>query len=100
MKALIQKIYMAFLLTAIGIFSTMNINAQWVNKASGFSSSRNLDELIAVNDKVAWGIAGEAFLPVWEVPPFNDFTRTTDGGNHWVAGKVSAYPDYILVGIA
>lgn len=78
----------------------MIINAQWQVKASGFLTSRNLVELIAVGDKVAWGVAGEAFDPIWEVPPFNDFTRTTDGGNHWIPGKVTAFPDYILVGIA
>ena len=31
---------------------------------------------------------------------FTDFTRTTDGGNHWIPGKVSELPDYLLVGIA
>jgi hypothetical protein len=75
-------------------------NAQWQNKASGFPTQRNIVELITAGDKVAWGVAGEAFKPIWEVAPFNDFTRTTDGGNHWIPGKVTAFPDYILVGIA
>jgi photosystem II stability/assembly factor-like uncharacterized protein len=101
MKKIIEKKLAAFILTTIGIFSTVIINAQWQNKASGFPTPlRNFVELMAVGDKVAWGIAGDAFNPIWEVAPFNDFTRTTDGGNHWIPGKVSAFPDYILVGIA
>ena len=100
MKKIIGKKIVAFMLTTIGIFSTTVINAQWINKASGFPTQRSIVELMAVGDKVAWGVAGEAFKPIWEVPPFNDFTRTTDGGNHWIPGKVTAFPDYILVGIA
>jgi photosystem II stability/assembly factor-like uncharacterized protein len=88
------------MLTTIGIFSTLIINAQWQNKASSFPTQRSIVELITVGDKVAWGVAGEAFKPIWEVPPFNDFRRTTDGGNYWIPGKATAFPDYILVGIA
>jgi FlgD Ig-like domain len=101
MKRIIEKKLAAFILTTVGIFSTLIINAQWQKKASGFSTPRRgFVELIAVGDNVAWGIGADAFNPVWEVPPSSDFTRTTDGGNHWTAGKVSAFPDYTLVGIA
>jgi len=100
MKKIIGKKIAAFILTTIGIFSTIVMNAQWQKKASGFPAPRSIVELIAVGDKVAWGVAGEPFKPLWEVPAFNDFTRTTDGGNHWIPGKLTAFPDYILVAIA
>ena len=101
MKKIFEKKLSVFLLTTIGIFSIVNADAQWQKKASGFSTpNRGLVELIAVGNNVAWGIAGDAFIPVWEVGPVNDFTRTTDGGNHWTAGKVNAFPDFTLVGIA
>ncbi|MBK9731161.1 MAG: hypothetical protein IPO83_07715 [Chitinophagaceae bacterium] len=42
-------------------------------------------------------IAYDATNPLF---PLNEFTRSTDGGKHWIAGSISAFPDYILVGIA
>lgn len=87
------------MLTIIGIFSTMMLNAQWQHKASGISTAqRGLVELIAVGNNVLWGIVG----PVVNPPnaPINEFTRTTDGGNHWTAGKINAFPDFFLVGIS
>src|SRR5215212_8907995 len=100
MKKSIQKfLLLAFLL--VGIFSIAPTQAQWTPKASNILRPRyGLLELIAVGDNVAWGIGGDAFNPVWEVPPSSDFTRTTDGGNHWTAGNVGAFPGYTLVGIA
>ncbi len=99
MKKLIEKKLSAFMLTTIGIFSTMIINAQWQHKASGFSTpQRGFVELIAVGNSVVWGIANDAINPI--STPINDFTRTTDGGNHWTAGNISAFQDFTLVGIA
>jgi len=100
MKKSIQKILsLAFLLP--GIFSIIPTQAQWISKASNFPKPlTGFVELIAVGDNVAWGIGADAFNPVWEVPPSNDFTRTTDGGNQWTSGKVSAFPEFTLVGIA
>ena len=49
MKKIIEKKFFTFILAAIGIFSTMVINAQWQNKASGFSTpQRGIVELICV----------------------------------------------------
>ena len=75
MKRIIKKKLSVFILTTIGIFSTTVINAQWQNKASRFPTPRSILELIAVGDKVAWAVAGEAFKPIWEVPLFNDLTH-------------------------
>ncbi|MCW3116169.1 MAG: hypothetical protein JWM28_251, partial [Chitinophagaceae bacterium] len=74
-------------------------DAQWQNKASGFSTpQRGIVELIAVGNSVVWGIAGDAVNPI--SAPIHEFTRTTDGGNHWTSGNINAFPDFYLVGIA
>lgn len=73
--------------------------AQWQNKASGISTpQRGLVELIAVGNNVVWGVAGPVVNP--PSTPIHEFTRTTDGGNHWTAGNINAFPDFFLIGIA
>ena len=99
MKKIIEKKLSAFILTTIGIFSTVMINAQWQKKASGISTpSRGLVELIAVDSNVVWGTYGDPVNPISVM--INEFTRTTDGGNHWTAGNINSFPDHYLNGIA
>ena len=75
------------------------VNAQWLTKASGLATpQRGIQEMIAVNCNVVWAMAYDATNP--EGPPLTEFTRTIDGGKHWTAGNISAFPDYILIGIA
>ena len=101
MKKIFEKTFTKMFLTSIAISISVIINAQWQNKGSGFAArNRTILELIAVDNKVVWGIGDDAFIPVWEHAPVNDFTRTTDGGLHWTAGNISNFPDYNLVGIA
>ena len=99
MKKLFSKKIPAFFLIVIGMFSTTMLNAQWQNKSSGFTTpNRGIFEMIAVGSDVAWAVAYDGNIPI--SGPVNDFTRTTDGGNHWTAGSISAFPDFDLVGIA
>ncbi|MFI5219409.1 MAG: T9SS type A sorting domain-containing protein [Bacteroidia bacterium] len=84
----------------IMMFSITLTSAQWVSKAAGMPSSPQLgiNEMIAVNSQVAWGFAYErnnAF-----VNPLTNFTRTIDGGKHWIAGNISSQPDQFIVGLA
>ncbi|HEX7845669.1 MAG TPA: T9SS type A sorting domain-containing protein [Chitinophagaceae bacterium] len=98
MKKINQNLFLPAMLLA-GIFSGTSTQAQWIRKASGITTSqRGIVELIAVDNSVAWGFAG----PVVDLPnaPVNEFTRTIDGGNHWTPGKISAFPEFTLVGIA
>src|SRR6266487_3001442 len=96
MKKSIQKIFSLALL-----LSAMQTQAQWISKASGFSTpQRGIVELIAVGNNVVWGIAGEAVNPLDVNVSIHEFTRTTDGGNHWTAGNINTFPDFYLVGIA
>ena len=95
-----KKVYFFFLMI-IGILFTTITNAQWQNKASGFSTpQRGIVELIAVGNNVVWGIASDAVNPIYLVAPFTDFTRTIDGGKNWTAGNINAFPDFFIAGIA
>src|SRR6185295_9029906 len=86
------------LMTLLAICST-SLQAQWVSKASGFSTpQRGINELIAVNSNVAWAADYDAVNPI--SAPITEFTITTDGGKHWMAGSISEFPDYYLLGIA
>ena len=39
-------------------------------------------------------------IQYFEIAPFNDFTRTTDGAKRWTEGTINAILEYILVSIA
>jgi photosystem II stability/assembly factor-like uncharacterized protein len=98
MKITKTKKHYVFLLIAIAMFSQTITNAQWTNTASNFPQlQRGFTEMIAVNSQVAWGLAYErnhAFST-----PMTDFTRTTDGGNSWIAGHIASMPDQFIVGM-
>ena len=99
MKKLFSKNFYTLILIIIGMFSATILNAQWLNKASNFHTpNRGIFEMIAVGNDVAWAAAYDGTNPL--SAPINEFTRTTDGGNHWTAGSISAFPDFYLVGIA
>ncbi|MEO6166112.1 MAG: T9SS type A sorting domain-containing protein [Chitinophagales bacterium] len=92
-----KKIKTISLVLALCAMNHMS-NAQWLTKASGFPVPQTgMAELIAVGDSVVWGVAIDV---VNAFRTINDFTRTTDGGNHWTAGNINLFPDYTLVGIA
>ena len=97
-KNLLKKIS-AFILIIIGLFSVSISNAQWVDKASGFSTPyRGIAELFAVNKDVAWGSAYDGLCAF--CAPITEFTRTIDGGKHWTSGNISAFPNDYLLGLA
>ncbi|MEO5571058.1 MAG: T9SS type A sorting domain-containing protein [Bacteroidia bacterium] len=92
-----KKIKTSFLVLALCAMNQMS-NAQWLTKASGLATpQRGIHEMIAVNNNVVWAMAFDFNEPLL---PLNEFTRTTDGGKHWTAGSIAAFPDYILLGIA
>src|SRR4051812_4060487 len=99
MKINLLKKNCPFILITIWMFSVTLTNAKWVNKASHFTTAnRGINEMIAVNSKVAWAIAydgGNAFGA-----PITEFTRTTDGGKTWRSGSISNLPEDYLIGIA
>src|SRR6059058_835055 len=79
--------------------SSMLSQAQWKSKASGFTvPERGICEMIAVNKNAAWAMAFDKFNPFGA--PITEFTRTVDGGNHWIPGTISTLPTDYLIGIA
>ena len=90
----------AIIFIIVSCMMSQFINAQWQKKASGFTIPQSsVYELIAVGNNVAWGISGPT-LNSFNNGPFHEFTRTIDGGNHWTAGSITAFPEFTLVGIA
>src|SRR4051812_1960250 len=94
----IKTLKLLILCNAVNILCCIHAFAQWTSEASNFPQpQKGFTEMIAVNSQVAWGLAYErnhAF-----VNPMTDFTRTTDGGNTWIAGNISSMPDQFIVGM-
>jgi photosystem II stability/assembly factor-like uncharacterized protein len=96
MKTTTVKKFYAFIMMSM-MFS-FNANAQWLSKASHFPTpQQGIQEMIAVDANVVWAMGYDSNDPLSVT---TQFTRTTDGGNHWTAGSMTAFPDWILVGIA
>ncbi|MCX7954018.1 MAG: S8 family serine peptidase [Bacteroidales bacterium] len=59
----------------------------WIEQASGFSTMyRGVYSISIVNENVAWATAVDGTTG----SPVNEFTRTTNGGDLWVAGNIPA----------
>ncbi len=68
--------------------NTSTPNIQWVKQASAFTAaSRAIENISAVNDRVAWAVAKDGSGNSAKV---KDFTRTIDGGSTWVSGTINA----------
>jgi photosystem II stability/assembly factor-like uncharacterized protein len=83
---MMKKLLFPMLLTGIAA------QAQWVEQASGFNEpSRTCSELHIVDANVVWGLGADGSLPVEEI---QEFTRTVDGGENWIAGNIEVFdPD-------
>jgi photosystem II stability/assembly factor-like uncharacterized protein len=98
MKSQIKILKTIILILALCATNQLS-NAQWLTKASGFAApQRGIQEMIAVNSNVLWALGYDSNDPTGT--PLTDFTRTTDGGKNWTAGSMTAFPGYILIGIA
>src|SRR5207253_2157148 len=85
-----RKLLLLFILC----FSTLNIHAQWISQASGFPTpNRGIDQIFIVDQNIAWTSSYDG-TPNVTPDTVQDFTMTTDGGNTWTAGIVSAAPSY------
>lgn len=59
----------------------------WVRQASGFfTSSRGIQFISAVNNRVAWAVAYDGSGSGSAV---KEYTRTVDGGATWIAGSIN-----------
>ena len=68
----------------------LNLNAGWVEQASGFwVASRGIHYMHAVDENIVWAVGYDGSgsnIPVQE------FTKTTNGGDLWVADSIDGAP--------
>lgn len=78
------------------VYYPINLNvSEWVTQTSGFPTTlRRIMSISAVDSTVAWASAWDG-IGGWEVP-CQDFTRTTDGGQTWVAGTIQNHEDLTI----
>ncbi|MBL7931689.1 MAG: T9SS type A sorting domain-containing protein [Bacteroidia bacterium] len=76
------------------VFSASLSAQTWIQQGAGIvGSSLFIGDISAVNDTVAWAIAGSYNGGMCETP-VTRFTRTSDGGAHWRSGSISAPSSY------
>jgi hypothetical protein len=82
------------------VYYPINLNvSEWITQASGFSIPlRTINGISAVDSTTAWALARDGISTWWEVP-CQDFTRTTDGGQTWIAGTIPEHEDLTILTI-
>jgi len=65
-------------------------SAEWIEQVSGFAYAQGIRCLDAVNATIAWAIGRDG---TGADTPTTEFTRTIDGGNHWIASWVTTSSD-------
>src|SRR5215213_3928978 len=77
------------LLAAFATILFFSANAQWQNQNAGFTNDTlGFYEMSIVNQNTAWVICYDGKLGLSSNRLVLDFTRTTNGGNSWIAGKM------------
>jgi photosystem II stability/assembly factor-like uncharacterized protein len=61
-------------------------NAQWIPQPSNLTAGWYVQFLDAVDSNVVWGLAAD---PASQLTPVQEFTKTVDGGNLWIANPIS-----------
>src|SRR5215831_10620378 len=78
-----------FILLILSCF-VMHSEAQWKTQAVGFPRYRAVNQIVPVSKNVVWATASDE-----DANPAiagRDYCRTTDGGDTWTIGRVSAAP--------
>jgi photosystem II stability/assembly factor-like uncharacterized protein len=77
------------LLTAVAMIMIITANAQWQPQNAGFTNDTlGFYEMSIPNKNTAWVICYDGKRGLFSNRLVLDFTRTTDGGNTWVPGKM------------
>src|SRR5687767_8162714 len=78
-----------YLLSAVSIFLIVTANAQWQVQNAGFTNDTlGFYEMSLPDANTAWAVCYDGKGGLFSGRPVLDFTRTTDGGNTWIPGKV------------
>lgn len=85
-----KKIFLA----TVTMFTMFTVTAQWIEQNAGFTNDTlRFYDMAIPNKKTAWAVCFD--LCGLGCGPFvQDFTRTTDGGATWKAGKVGNAPNH------
>src|SRR3982751_2849592 len=77
------------LLTAVTAILFFTANAQWLNQNAALQNNAlGFYEISIVNAKTAWAICYDGINGLGSNRLVLDFTRTTNGGNTWMSGKM------------
>ncbi len=80
-----------FLLSAVSSAFLLTVNAQWRVQDPGFrNDSVGFYEISLPDKNTAWAVCYDGWFGLLSGKPILDFTRTTDGGNTWIPGKVGS----------
>jgi photosystem II stability/assembly factor-like uncharacterized protein len=72
------------------LFKMLNLNPGWAEQASGFwEPSRGINYMHAVDENVVWAVGYDGSGSQLNV---QEFTKTTDGGDLWVADLIDTAP--------
>ena len=65
-------------------------NAEWIEQASGFwETSQGINYMCAVDENIVWAVGYDGST---SQTPAQEFTRTTNGGDLWVADIIDGAP--------
>jgi photosystem II stability/assembly factor-like uncharacterized protein len=80
-----------YLLTAAVLFLIFTARSQWITQNPGFTNDSVGFYEISIPDKnTAWAVCYDGWFGLLSGKPILDFTRTIDGGNTWIPGKVGS----------
>lgn len=75
-----------FTLLVIVTCCYVKLSAQWIPQPSGITPGLFIQFLDAVDTNVVWGLASD---PASQLTPVQEFTKTIDGGNLWIANPIN-----------
>ena len=80
-----------YLLSAVSIFLILTANAQWLVQNAGFTNDTlGFYEMSLPDKNTAWAVCYDGKGGLLSGRPVLDFTRTMDGGNRWIPGKMGS----------
>ena len=78
-----------YTLSVVACFLLFTAHAQWLVQNAGFTNDTlGFYEMSLPDKNTAWAVCYDGKNGLFSGRPVLDFTRTTDGGNTWTAGKV------------
>ena len=79
------------LLAASVFFLSLASHAQWLQQNAGFTKdSVGFYEISLPDENTAWAVCYDGWFGLLSGKPILDFTRTIDGGNTWITGKMGS----------